>query len=53
MEEPSDAPRRFLFLPGGAPPRVGIEIADKRGARRTVRLDPITGIARIDRPGAQ
>lgn len=53
LEEPADAPRRFLFLPGGAPPRVGIQIADKRGAWRTVWLDPITGITRIDRPEGQ
>jgi prepilin-type N-terminal cleavage/methylation domain-containing protein len=48
--EPTDEPRHFLFLPGGVPPRIGIEIANRRGARRIVRLDPITGVAQIEQP---
>jgi prepilin-type N-terminal cleavage/methylation domain-containing protein len=43
-----DEPRRFLVYPGGAPPRIGVEIANTRGRRWMVRLDPITGIARAD-----
>ena len=50
LTEPSDAPRQFLIQPGGVPPRIGIEIANKRGARRIVRLDPITGATRIEQP---
>jgi hypothetical protein len=50
LTEPSDEPRRFLLQPGGVPPRIGIEIANKRGARRIVRLDPITGVTRIEQP---
>jgi hypothetical protein len=50
LAEPSDEPRRFLLQPGGIPPRIGIEIANQRGARRIVRLDPITGITRIEQP---
>jgi hypothetical protein len=50
LEEPSDEPRRFLLQPGGVPPRIGIEIANKRGVRRIVRLDPITGVTRIEQP---
>ncbi len=50
LEEPSDEPRRFLFQPGGVPPRIGIEIANRRGARRIVRLDPITGVTQIEQP---
>jgi len=50
LPAPSDEPRRFLFFPGGVPPRIGIEIANAHGARRIVRLDPITGVARIEQP---
>ena len=38
-------PRRFLVYPGGAVPRVGVVLSNTRGARRLVRLDPITGVA--------
>jgi len=50
LAEPSDEPRRFLFQPGGVPPRIGIEIANRRGARRIVRLNPITGVTEIEQP---
>jgi type II secretory pathway pseudopilin PulG len=49
-EDQSDAPREFVLQPGSFPPRIGIEIANPRGARRIVRLDPITGVARIEQP---
>ena len=38
-------PRRFLVYPGGSAPRLGLILANARGMRRLVRLDPITGIA--------
>jgi hypothetical protein len=41
-----DEPRRFLIYPGGSTPRIGVEIANPRGRRWMVSLDPITGIAR-------
>lgn len=41
-------PRRFLLLPGSTAPRVGIVLASARGARRTVRIDPITGTPQIE-----
>lgn len=44
-----EGPRRFLLYPGGAVPRIGIEIANARNVRRIVRLDPITGVPRIER----
>jgi len=50
LGEPNDAPRRFLLQPGGVPPRIGIEIANQRGARRVVRLNPITGVTEIEKP---
>jgi prepilin-type N-terminal cleavage/methylation domain-containing protein len=40
-------PRRFLLLPGGNVPRIGIEIANRKGARRLVRVNPMTGVPEI------
>lgn len=53
LPEPSDEPRHFLFLPGGTPPRMAIEIANKRGTRRLVRLNPITGATEIATPAPE
>lgn len=48
------AGRRFLLLPGGAVPRVGVVLANGRGVRRVVSVDPISGVAQIRtlEPGA-
>lgn len=43
--------RRFMLYPGGAPPRVAVELVNSRRSRRIVRLDPIVGSSRIERPG--
>lgn len=43
-------PRRFLLLPGATAPRIGVQLANRRGARRIVSLDPITGVPSIERP---
>jgi len=43
-------PRRFILQPGGTPPRAGIQIANRRGRRRIVRVDPMTGVPRIEIP---
>ncbi len=42
-------PRHFLLYPGGAPPRIGVRLANSRGAQRIVSLDPITGVPQIER----
>jgi prepilin-type N-terminal cleavage/methylation domain-containing protein len=42
--EKPDEPRRFLLYPGGSVPRIGVEIANQAGRRRTVAIDPITGV---------
>ena len=44
---------RFLLLPGAPPPRFGLVLGNARGMRRTVRLDPISGAAIIERPSAE
>ncbi len=48
-EEEFDRPRRFLLYPGGTVPRVGVEIANRRGDARIVRVDPMTGAPSIER----
>lgn len=51
---PYDDPRgkRFLVYPGGAPPRIAVVLANRRGDRRHIMLDPITGVAAITRENA-
>ena len=50
LPQEDDQPvRRFLLYPGGAVPRVGVEISSPKGGRRVVRVDPITGVPRIER----
>jgi prepilin-type N-terminal cleavage/methylation domain-containing protein len=44
-----DGVRRFVFYPGGVVPRVGLEIANRKGTHRIVRVDPITGAPNIER----
>ena len=41
--------RRFYIYPGGTAPRVGVLIANRNGAQRLIRIDPITGAPRIER----
>jgi len=47
--EETEAPRRFLLLPGGTVPRIGVEIINRRGVRRIVRVNPMTGVPEIER----
>jgi prepilin-type N-terminal cleavage/methylation domain-containing protein len=44
-----DGPRRILLLPGGTAPRIGIEIRNRKGTRRIVRVNPMTGVPEIER----
>ena len=39
-----EQPMEFLLLPGGAPPAVTIDIFNRRGAHKSIRLDPVTGV---------
>lgn len=41
--------RNIYLYPGGTVPRIGIELATKKGARRIVQIDPITGAPEIKR----
>ncbi len=49
LPDETGASRRFLLLPGGAVPRIGIEITNRKGARRIVRVNPMTGVPEIER----
>jgi prepilin-type N-terminal cleavage/methylation domain-containing protein len=44
-----DEPRRFLLYPGGAVPRIGVEIANRSGAKRMVRVDPFTELTHAEK----
>jgi type II secretory pathway pseudopilin PulG len=46
--EDGDDPRRILLLPGGAVPGLGIRLASRRGPKRLVKIDPLTGFPRIE-----
>jgi len=42
--------RRILLFPGATAPRFGVQLVNRRGTRRIVSVDPITGVPRIERP---
>jgi prepilin-type N-terminal cleavage/methylation domain-containing protein len=39
-----EEPRRFLLMPGGAPPTLDIDLSNLRGAHKLVHIDPVTGV---------
>lgn len=43
-----DAPRIFMLYPGGAAPRFGVQLINRRNVERIVRVDPITGVPRVE-----
>lgn len=44
-----DVPRRIVLMPGGTVPRIRILLRNERGARRSVQVDPVTGVPNIQR----
>ncbi len=40
--------RRIILMPGATVPGIGVQLANRRGARRIVRLDPMTGFPRVE-----
>jgi type II secretory pathway pseudopilin PulG len=44
-----DEPRRVLLLPGGAAPRVTVVLRNDKGSRRSIEVDPVTGVPSIKR----
>ena len=46
--EEAEGPRRLILLPGAAVPGIGIQVVNRHGSRRVVRLDPMTGFPRVE-----
>ncbi len=44
-----EQPRRFLLMPGGVVPRMTLVLRNDKGARRSVEVDPTTGVPNITR----
>lgn len=47
-DEDPEAVRRLILMPGATVPGIGIQFANRRGGRRIVRLDPMTGFPRSE-----
>jgi len=43
-----DPVRRIVLLPGATVPGIGIQLANRHGTRRIIRLDPMTGFPRVE-----
>ncbi len=50
LPEEVDAPRVFMLYPGGTVPPVGVGIINRRHMERMVEVDPMTGVAVLNRP---
>jgi hypothetical protein len=48
-----DARRAFLLYPGGTVPPMGLQLINRRNVQRVVRVDPITGVPRVEKPDQQ
>jgi len=48
QDPPDEGPRRLILMPGGTVPGIGIQLANRHGSRRIVRLDPMTGFPRVE-----
>lgn len=44
--------RRFILQPGGTFPRITLVLRNDKGSRRSVKIDPATGVPDIARPEA-
>jgi Tfp pilus assembly protein FimT len=45
--EDQEPERRLVLMPGATVPAISIQIANQHGARRLIRLDPMTGFPRV------
>jgi prepilin-type N-terminal cleavage/methylation domain-containing protein len=48
IEDDPEAVRRLILMPGASVPGIGIQLANRRGGKRIIRLDPMTGFPRIE-----
>jgi hypothetical protein len=47
--DPGPAPPfRMILMPGASAPGIGVQISNRHGARRIVRLDPMTGFPHVE-----
>jgi prepilin-type N-terminal cleavage/methylation domain-containing protein len=44
-----EEPRRYLLMPGGTFPRMPLVLRNDKGSRRSVEVDPTTGVPRVAR----
>jgi prepilin-type N-terminal cleavage/methylation domain-containing protein len=42
--------RSYVLYPGGTIPRFGVEVANRKGTHRIIRVDPITGVPEVQIP---
>ncbi|HYL76932.1 MAG TPA: prepilin-type N-terminal cleavage/methylation domain-containing protein [Bryobacteraceae bacterium] len=48
MLQDTGGARTFFLYPGGTPPRIGVQLINRRNVERMVRVDPITGVPRVE-----
>ncbi len=49
-ENNPDGLRTFFLYPGGTVPPLGVQLINRRNVQRVVRVDPITGVPRVEAP---
>jgi prepilin-type N-terminal cleavage/methylation domain-containing protein len=42
--------RDFVMYPGGTVPPLGLQLINRRNVQRVVRVDPVTGVPRVEAP---
>lgn len=47
-DETADGVRRLILMPGASVPGIGVQLANRRGGKRLVKLDPMTGFPRTE-----
>jgi prepilin-type N-terminal cleavage/methylation domain-containing protein len=47
-EEVTDGVRRLILMPGASVPGIGVQLVNRRGGKRRVKLDPMTGFPRME-----
>jgi prepilin-type N-terminal cleavage/methylation domain-containing protein len=50
LPEDPGVQRNFLLYPGGTVPPIGVQLINRRNVERIVRVDPITGVPRVEVP---
>lgn len=49
-QQDPEGKRDFLLYPGGTVPPLGVQLVNRRNMQRIVRVDPITGVPRVEAP---